>query len=101
MTTDKHAALARAQRQAQVVAALKAVLPAHAVLYTPEDTTPYECDGLTAYRQRPLCVALPENTQQVQAALKACASHKQTPTQAAAYESSSDAKRSSDQPLGF
>ena len=72
MTSDQHAALQRAQRQSQVVAALKAVLPAHAVLYTPEDTTPYECDGLTAYRQRPLCVALPENAQQVQAALKAC-----------------------------
>ena len=72
MTSDKHAALQRAQRQSQVVAALKAVLPAHAVLYTSEDTTPYECDGLTAYRQRPLCVALPENAQQVQAALKAC-----------------------------
>ena len=72
MTPDKRDALQRAQRQSQVVAALKAVLPAHAVLYTSEDTTPYECDGLTAYRQRPLCVALPENTQQVQAALKAC-----------------------------
>ncbi len=72
MTSDKHAALQRAQRQSQVVAALKAVLPAHAVLYTPEDTTPYECDGLTAYRQRPLCVALPENARQVQATLKAC-----------------------------
>ena len=72
MTSDQHAALQRAQRQSQVVAALKAVLPAHAVLYTPEDTTPYECDGLTAYRQRPLCVALPENARQVQATLKAC-----------------------------
>jgi len=35
-------------------------LPSHALLHTPEDTTPYECDGLTAYRERPLAVALPE-----------------------------------------
>jgi hypothetical protein len=33
---------------------LSAVLPAHALLYTLEDAVPYECDGLTAYRERPL-----------------------------------------------
>jgi hypothetical protein len=49
-----------APRQAEVVAALGAVLPAHALLWQNEDTVPYECDGLTAYRQRPLAVALPE-----------------------------------------
>src|SRR5665647_1072495 len=62
----------RAQRQAQVVSALQAVLPAHALLWHQEDTTPYECDGLTAYRQRPLVVALPETETQVQALLRAC-----------------------------
>jgi glycolate oxidase len=65
-------ALQRTQRQAQVVRALQAVLPAHALLWQPEDTTPYECDGLTAYRQRPLAVALPETEAQVQAVLKTC-----------------------------
>uniref|UniRef100_UPI000652A4BB FAD-binding protein n=1 Tax=Caenimonas sp. SL110 TaxID=1450524 RepID=UPI000652A4BB len=64
--------LARAERQAQVVRALKAALPAHALLWNTEDTTPYECDGLTAYRQRPLVVALPETEAQVQAVLRAC-----------------------------
>jgi len=64
--------LERAERQATVVRALSAVLPAHALLYQSEDTTPYECDGLTAYRQRPLVVALPETGAQVQAVLKAC-----------------------------
>lgn len=64
--------LDRAERQSQVVAALKAALPAHALLWTAEDTTPYECDGLTAYRQRPLVVALPETEAQVQAALQIC-----------------------------
>ena len=62
----------RAERQAAVVRALHAVLPAHALLWNREDTTPYECDGLTAYRQRPLVVALPETSEQVQAVLKTC-----------------------------
>jgi glycolate oxidase len=67
-----HSSADRARRQAQVVAALGAVLPAHALLHTAEDTTPYECDGLTAYRQRPLCVALPETETQVQQVLQVC-----------------------------
>ena len=62
----------RAERQAQVVEALRTVLPAHALLWQREDTTPYECDGLTAYRERPLVVALPETWEQVQAVLKTC-----------------------------
>ncbi len=66
----------RATRQREVVAALQAVLPPHALLWTSEDTTPYECDGLTAYRQRPLVVALPETEAQVGAVLKACAALK-------------------------
>ena len=62
----------RAARQQAVVAALQGALPAHAILYTAEDTTPYECDGLTAYRERPLVVTLPETFEQVQAVLKTC-----------------------------
>jgi glycolate oxidase len=62
----------RAHRQAEVVAALKALLPAHALLWQPEDTTPYECDGLSAYRERPLAVALPETESQVAAVLRVC-----------------------------
>ncbi len=50
----------RAERQAQVVAELAPLLPAHALLWQREDTVPYECDGLTAYREQPLVVALPE-----------------------------------------
>ena len=64
--------LERTQRQAEVVSALQAVLPAHALLWQVEDTVPYECDGLTAYRERPLVVALPETEAQVAAVLKAC-----------------------------
>ncbi|MGE4240295.1 FAD-linked oxidase C-terminal domain-containing protein [Ramlibacter sp.] len=61
-----------AQRQSQVVAALQDVLPAHCLIWNREETTPYECDGLTAYRERPLVVALPETEAQVQAVLKVC-----------------------------
>src|SRR5512133_2979777 len=62
----------RAERQSQVVRALASVLPSHALLWDAEDTTPYECDGLTAYRQRPLAVALPESEIEVQEVLQAC-----------------------------
>lgn len=62
----------RARRQAEVVAVLARHVPAHALLWNAEDTTPYECDGLTAYRQRPLVVCLPETEAQVQAVLRAC-----------------------------
>ena len=64
--------LDKSARQAEVVAALRCVLPPHALLYQREDTVPYECDGLTAYRQLPLAVALPETEAQVAAVLKVC-----------------------------
>jgi len=72
-TTAQHQGqLQRSELQARVVQALQAQLPAHALLWHNEDTTPFECDGLTAYRQRPLVVALPETLEQVQAVLKIC-----------------------------
>jgi glycolate oxidase len=72
-TSPEHQALMeRAARQADVVTALQQVVPAHALLWNREDTTPYECDGLTAYRERPLVVVLPETYAQVQGVLKAC-----------------------------
>jgi len=58
--------------QTHVVQALSKVLRAEDILYTPEDTNPYECDGLTAYRERPLCVAIPRTVDEVQKVLKAC-----------------------------
>ena len=64
--------LSKSELQTQVVRALSTYLPAHALLYQTEDTTPYECDGLTAYRQRPLVVALPETQEQVAAVLRTC-----------------------------
>lgn len=69
---DQQALLSRAERQAQVVQALQAHLSAHQLLWQQEDTSPFECDGLTAYRERPLVVALPQTEQQVQAILRTC-----------------------------
>jgi glycolate oxidase len=71
-TPDQHALLQRSERQSQVVGALRPHLPAHALIWHEEDTTPYECDGLTAYRARPLVVALPETEAQVAAVLATC-----------------------------
>ncbi|MEJ7137720.1 FAD-linked oxidase C-terminal domain-containing protein [Amphibiibacter pelophylacis] len=62
----------RAQRQKQIVKALAAVLPAHALLASTTATTAFENDGLTLFRQPPLAVALPETEAQVQAVLKVC-----------------------------
>ena len=62
----------RAARQAEVAARLRAVLPAHALMSRRAELTPYECDGLTAYRERPLLVALPETEDQVAAVLRTC-----------------------------
>ena len=72
LTADQQFLIERTERQALVVRELQAVLPAHALLWHNEDTSPYECDGLTAYRQRPLVVVLPETYAQVQAVLKTC-----------------------------
>ena len=62
----------RAAAQAQLVAALNEILPAESVLFRREDTVPYECDALTAYRELPLAVALPENDMQVGEVLRLC-----------------------------
>ncbi|MBC7453287.1 MAG: FAD-binding protein, partial [Massilia sp.] len=59
-------------RRQQVAAALRAVLPERCVLSDPEDTRPYECDGLAAYRQMPMVVTLPDTEQQVLAILGVC-----------------------------
>ena len=57
-----------------VVNALRGFLPERALLYEEEDTRPYECDGLTAYRQLPMVVALPETEEQVRRILQTCSS---------------------------
>ena len=55
-----------------VHAALAAILPPSALLTTPEETKPYECDGLTLYRAMPAAVVLPDSEAQVIAILRRC-----------------------------
>jgi glycolate oxidase len=59
-------------RRQEVATALRARLPDSCVLSDPEDTRPYECDGLAAYRQLPMIVTLPSNEEQVLAILDVC-----------------------------
>ncbi|HEV2040600.1 MAG TPA: FAD-linked oxidase C-terminal domain-containing protein [Casimicrobiaceae bacterium] len=56
----------------RLVRDLLAILPRESVLYKTEELKPYECDGLTVYRNVPLAVVLPSSEQQVQAVLKLC-----------------------------
>jgi glycolate oxidase len=60
------------ERQLAVAAALRALLPDGCVLHDAEDTRPYECDGLAAYRQLPMVVTLPQDEAQVLAILNTC-----------------------------
>jgi glycolate oxidase len=57
---------------ARLVAGLRRILAADALLVEREELVPYECDGLTAYRQLPLLVALPQSEDEVVAVLKLC-----------------------------
>ena len=59
-------------RRADIVARLRQVLPADAVIDDATETRAYECDALSAYRCPPLAVILPRTTAEVAAALKVC-----------------------------
>ena len=60
------------KRRAEIVAALKRIVPGEGVIASDEAMRPYESDGLTAYRQLPMVVVLPETTAQVSAVLGYC-----------------------------
>ena len=49
----------------EVARTLAGLLPADCLLSREEELRPYECDGLAAYRQQPLLVALPRTEVQV------------------------------------
>jgi glycolate oxidase len=55
-----------------LVAALGEIVAPSALLTAPEDTRPYECDGLTLFREQPQAVILPEDETQIVAILKLC-----------------------------
>lgn len=59
-------------RRREIAAALRQFVPGEGVIEAPVEMRAYETDGLTAYRQMPLVVVLPETTAQVSAVLKYC-----------------------------
>lgn len=60
------------ERRAEIINALAAILPAGALLHRQAEVKPYECDGLSVFRQEPVAVALPTDEDQVVQILKAC-----------------------------
>ena len=56
----------------ELVSNLRNFLPSESVLYETEDLKPYECDGLSAYRQTPMIVVMPETEEEVIKILRVC-----------------------------
>ena len=56
----------------RLLAGLKRILPDEFILTRKEQLRPFECDGLSVYRQLPMLAVLPENTKQVRDILKLC-----------------------------
>jgi len=61
-----------AAHKSELLAELQRLLPRDSVLSAEEDLRPYECDGLTAYRNLPLAVCLPDTLEQVRNVLHLC-----------------------------
>jgi len=59
-------------RRDEIAAALRAIVPGEGVITAEHELRPYESDGLTAYRQPPMLVVLPETTAQVSRVLAWC-----------------------------
>ena len=60
-------------RRAEIIAALRAIVPGEGVIDSAAEMRAYESDGLTAYRQPPMVVVLPDTTEQVSLVLRYCA----------------------------
>ncbi len=59
-------------RREKIVAALRAIVPGEGVIASTREMRAFESDGLTAYRQLPMVVVLPETTAQVSQVLRYC-----------------------------
>jgi len=59
-------------KKKQLIDKLAGFLPVSSILSSEEELKPYECDGLSVYRQIPALVVLPETVPQAQAILKLC-----------------------------
>jgi glycolate oxidase len=72
MPTADQAVLAR---RAEIVRDLERIVPGEGVIAGEREMRPYESDGLTAYKQLPFVVVLPETTAQVAEVLRYCHQH--------------------------
>src|SRR5262245_55282561 len=59
-------------RRSEIVQALSAIVPGEGVISAERAMRPFESDGLTAYKQLPMVVVLPETTDQVAKVLRYC-----------------------------
>jgi glycolate oxidase len=59
-------------RRAEIIAAMRAIVPEQSVIADEKELAVYESDGLTAYHQLPMIVVLPEDTAQVSAVMAYC-----------------------------
>ena len=60
----------------QLISELKSFLPTESILDDAEDMKPFECDGLSVYKQLPMVVVLPETIEEVQRIMRLCFVHK-------------------------
>ena len=63
-------------RKEEVANDLKKIIKNENILYDEDETRPFETDALTAYKQKPLIVAFPENTKEVSKILSYCNQHR-------------------------
>lgn len=56
----------------ELVQIFSKIVPENSLLFDSEDLKPYECDGLSAYRQLPLMVLIPETIEQIQQIIRVC-----------------------------
>lgn len=59
-------------RRREIIDVLSRILPGNGLIVDEQELRAYECDGLMAYRQLPLVVALPETTKQISQILSFC-----------------------------
>ena len=63
-------------RRVEIAAALREIVPGEGVITEEAGRRAYETDGLTAYKQLPMIVVLPETTEQVSQVLRYCNENK-------------------------
>ena len=59
-----------------IISQLKKSLPKNIIISGEENTRPFECDGLSVYKQKPLAVVLPNEIKQVKKVLEICRKNK-------------------------